>query len=111
MDITVVVIYTLAMLVLFLYSLTQLGILFSYLHQKRNPKKQSPQFDFSKHEEVPLVTIQLPIFNELYMVESLLDNIAKLNYPTEKLEIQVLDDSTDESVDIAQSKIKELKDK
>ena len=110
MDVTIVVIYTLAMLVLFLYSLTQLGILFSYLKHKRNPKKQSAQFDFSKCDEVPIVTIQLPIFNELYMVESLLDNISQLEYPSDKLEIQVLDDSTDESVKIAQSKIRELKE-
>ena len=111
MDIAIVIIYTLAMLVLFLYSLTQLGILFSYLQHKRSPEKKEPQFDFSKNEEVPVVTIQLPIFNELYMVETLLDNIIKLDYPADKLEIQVLDDSTDESVDITLSKIATLKNK
>lgn len=109
MDITIVIIYSLAMLVLFLYSLTQLGILFSYLQHKRNPQKEVSQFDFTNSEEVPLVTVQLPIFNELYMVESLLDNIAQLEYPKDKLEIQVLDDSTDESTVITKSKIALLK--
>jgi glycosyltransferase involved in cell wall biosynthesis len=45
-----------------------------------------------------LVTIQLPIYNEKYVVERLLTSIAALEYPREKLEIQVLDDSTDDSV-------------
>ncbi|MEL6815144.1 MAG: cellulose synthase family protein, partial [Cyanobacteria bacterium J06598_3] len=47
--------------------------------------------------ELPKVTVQLPIFNELYVAERLLEAIANLNYPTDKLEIQVLDDSTDET--------------
>lgn len=46
---------------------------------------------------LPFVTIQLPLYNEKYVVERLLNAILKLNYPTEKLEIQVLDDSTDET--------------
>jgi cellulose synthase/poly-beta-1,6-N-acetylglucosamine synthase-like glycosyltransferase len=45
-----------------------------------------------------MVTIQLPIYNEKYVVERLLTSIAALEYPREKLEIQVLDDSTDDSV-------------
>jgi cellulose synthase/poly-beta-1,6-N-acetylglucosamine synthase-like glycosyltransferase len=49
-------------------------------------------------KEIPFVTIQLPIYNEEYVVERLLDNIAKIEYPMSKLEIQVLDDSTDDSV-------------
>ena len=46
----------------------------------------------------PKVTIQLPLFNELYVVERLLKCITSLDYPHEKLQIQVLDDSTDESL-------------
>ena len=105
MEITIVVIYTLAMIVLFLYSLAQLAILFSYLKSKRNPSLKVQKFDFSKDDEVPLVTIQLPLFNELYMVETLLDNIAELEYPKDKLEIQVLDDSTDESIEITKDRV------
>jgi cellulose synthase/poly-beta-1,6-N-acetylglucosamine synthase-like glycosyltransferase len=48
-----------------------------------------------------LVTIQLPIYNEKYVVERLLTSIAALEYPREKLEIQVLDDSTDSVIDTA----------
>ena len=50
---------------------------------------------------LPRVTVQLPIFNEQYVVERLLESICKLKYPREKLDIQVLDDSTDETVEVA----------
>ena len=53
--------------------------------------------------ELPRVTVQLPIFNEQYVVERLLESICKLEYPREKLDIQVLDDSTDETVEVARS--------
>ncbi|NQY00528.1 MAG: glycosyltransferase, partial [Flavobacteriaceae bacterium] len=59
-------------------------------------------------EEVPSVTVQLPVFNEMYVMQRLLDNIALLEYPREKLEIQVLDDSTDESVVSTANHIKKL---
>ncbi len=54
-------------------------------------------------EELPQITVQLPIFNEQYVVERLLDAVCKLKYPREKLDIQVLDDSTDETVDVARN--------
>ncbi|MEO0771118.1 MAG: glycosyltransferase, partial [Cyanobacteria bacterium J06649_4] len=62
---------------------------------------------FSK-DQLPKVTVQLPIFNELYVAERLLDAIAQLNYPPDKLEIQVLDDSTDETRSLCQEKVKSL---
>jgi cellulose synthase/poly-beta-1,6-N-acetylglucosamine synthase-like glycosyltransferase len=58
-----------------------------------------------------VVTVQLPVFNELYVVERLIDAVAHLDYPKDKLEIQVLDDSTDESVEVAARKIEEWKAK
>ena len=61
-------------------------------------KDSSQLFDFSNPDEIPFVTIQLPVYNEMYVMERLLDNIALIEYPREKLEIQVLDDSTDETV-------------
>src|SRR5690606_32996103 len=62
----------------------------------------------SKAEEIPLVTIQLPVYNELYVMERLLDNIAQIDYPKDKLEIQVLDDSTDESFETTSKQIEKL---
>lgn len=58
--------------------------------------------------ELPRVTIQLPIFNEKYVVDRLLDAVAKIDYPRGKLQIQVLDDSTDDTVDIATRKVRQL---
>jgi cellulose synthase/poly-beta-1,6-N-acetylglucosamine synthase-like glycosyltransferase len=52
-------------------------------------------------ERLPRVTVQLPIFNEMYVIERLLDSVAAIRYPKELLEIQVLDDSTDETTAIA----------
>ena len=58
-------------------------------------------------EQWPVVTIQLPVYNELYVVERLIDAVCAFDYPKDKLEIQVLDDSTDESFDVAARKIAE----
>ncbi|MBW2585285.1 MAG: glycosyltransferase, partial [Deltaproteobacteria bacterium] len=58
----------------------------------------------------PQVTIQLPIFNERYVVERLIHSVCRFDYPQELLEIQILDDSTDDTVDIAQTVAKQMKD-
>ncbi len=65
-----------------------------YLFLKNSKKKPEP---LSKFEELPVVTVQLPIFNEMHVVERLLRAVGELDYPKEKLQIQVLDDSTDET--------------
>jgi cellulose synthase/poly-beta-1,6-N-acetylglucosamine synthase-like glycosyltransferase len=65
----------------------------------------------SNFDELPAVTIQLPIFNEMYVVERLLDAVARMDYPKEKLQIQVLDDSTDETVNISRAAVKLLQEK
>lgn len=106
----VIVIYSTALLLILLYALAQLNLLFNYLRVKKN-NKQSPKFDISNPEETPFVTIQLPVYNELYVIERLLNNIAEIEYPKEKLEIQVLDDSTDESFEKTAVHIKELQQK
>jgi cellulose synthase/poly-beta-1,6-N-acetylglucosamine synthase-like glycosyltransferase len=53
--------------------------------------------------DLPRITVQLPLFNELYVVERLVKAVTEIDYPREKLEIQVLDDSTDETVKLAES--------
>src|SRR4029079_14847423 len=52
--------------------------------------------------ELARVTIQLPIYNEMYVADRLIDAVCEMDYPRERLEIQVLDDSTDETTDIAE---------
>jgi cellulose synthase/poly-beta-1,6-N-acetylglucosamine synthase-like glycosyltransferase len=51
--------------------------------------------------ELPRITVQLPLFNEMYVVERLVKSITEIDYPRDRMEIQVLDDSTDETVKIA----------
>ena len=59
----------------------------------------------------PRVTIQLPVFNELYVVERLIDSVCKIEYPAGLLEVQVLDDSTDETCGIARASVERWKNK
>ena len=104
----VIVIYSIALVLIFLYALAQLNLLFNYLGARKKTQEHCEQFDFSKPDEIPLVTIQLPVYNELYVIERLLDNIVKLEYPKDKLEIQVLDDSTDASFEMTAAQIKRI---
>jgi cellulose synthase/poly-beta-1,6-N-acetylglucosamine synthase-like glycosyltransferase len=108
LETTIIVIYTFAIVMIFFYALAQLNLLFNYL-TAQNKKSKAPKFDLSNPEEVPYVTIQLPVYNEMYVMERLLDNIAQIKYPEGKLEIQVLDDSTDYSLKLTAEKIKELR--
>src|SRR5690554_2230394 len=104
----IILIYSVALILIFLYALAQLNLLFNYL-KARKQHQVAPKFDFSNENEIPRVTIQLPVYNELYVMERLLDNISKMDYPPEKLEIQVLDDSTDESFEKTAKHIQELR--
>ncbi len=66
--------------------------------------------DFSLPEEdddqdLPFVTVQLPLYNERYVVERLIDNIAQFDYPKDRFEIHVLDDSTDETQELVRNKV------
>src|SRR5271155_149864 len=70
-----------------------------YLYYKHRDKRTTEPP--ARFEEMPRVTVQLPIFNEQYVVERLLESICRLEYPREKLDIQLLDDSTDETVEVA----------
>ncbi|ANH59949.1 cellulose synthase family protein [Dokdonia donghaensis] len=108
LEISIIVIYTISLVIIFAYSLSQLNLLFNYLRAQRI-KDDAPKFNFKDPTQIPLVTIQLPVYNELYVMERLLDNIALLDYPKEKLEIQVLDDSTDESFESTKNHIERLK--
>ena len=104
----IIFVYTVAIVLIFMYALAQLNLLYNYLSSKK-VTDNSKTFDFSNPEEIPLVTIQLPVFNEMYVMDRLLDNIALIDYPKDKLEIQVLDDSTDETVQTTFEHVEKLK--
>ncbi len=86
--------YYLVLGILALYGTHRLLILALYLRHRRRPLELP-----SEPEVWPTVTVQLPVFNEMYVAERLVRAVAALDYPRERLEIQVLDDSTDETVD------------
>ncbi|MFC3123153.1 cellulose synthase family protein [Agaribacter flavus] len=102
-----ITVYTLSVLLIFAFSLCQLNLLFNYLSaSKRSYEREDLEFD--EASPLPTVTIQLPIYNEKYVVQRLLDNIASLDYPRDKLEVQVLDDSTDSSIESTRLHIAQL---
>lgn len=91
--------YAVSMLFIFLYGLAQADLLIQYW---RKPKIEQTK-DSATISILPKITVQLPIFNERYVVERLIDATAKFNYPKELLQIQLLDDSTDETSEIIQN--------
>ena len=85
------------------YGSHRLTIIFLYLKHARNHPTPLALF-----EDLPLVTVQLPVFNEMHVVGRLLDAVAAMDYPQDKLQIQLLDDSTDETVAICRAGIERL---
>ena len=75
-----------------------------FLYYRNKGKVPKPK---SEWPDLPPVTVQLPIYNELYVVERLIDATCRIDYPVGKLEIQVLDDSTDETQGICRRKVDE----
>ena len=108
LSILLMIIYSISLILVLFYSLSQLNLLWNYVQYKKK-KEKHPLLDLTKSESVPFITIQLPVFNELYVMERLLKCINQIEYPREKLEVQVLDDSTDESVELTRGLVEDLK--
>ncbi|MDW7693246.1 glycosyltransferase family 2 protein [Flammeovirgaceae bacterium SG7u.111] len=108
MELLVLIIYGLSLTVVFVFSLGQFHLSLYYRKIKQTPVRGKEGKQSFGEKEIPFVTIQLPIYNELYVVERLLENIAEFDYPKNKFEVQVLDDSTDETVEIIRKKIETL---
>ncbi len=96
--------YLLVLLGLSAYGLHRYSII--YLFLKNIGRRIEPQSNF---EELPIVTVQLPIFNEYYVVKRLIEAVGRLDYPRDRLQIQVLDDSTDETRAVAESETDRLR--
>ena len=96
----ILTIYFAVLIALALFGLHRyLMVYLYYRHRDNRPHSTDPPSFF------PSVTVQLPIFNEMYVVERLIDAVAALNYPGSQLEIQVLDDSTDETCELARRRV------
>lgn len=94
------VIYVVSICLIGLYCLAQFYLWIQYIFHRRPEIKTSPPI---KENDWPEVTIQLPLYNEKFVVERLLENIMALDYPKEKIAVQILDDSTDETLEITQN--------
>ncbi|MBL6446936.1 glycosyltransferase family 2 protein [Fulvivirga sp. 29W222] len=104
MEYFVVVIYGLSLLLIFLFSLGQLHLTWHYLKaRKKNKSVVKPL------QVYPKVTVQLPVYNERYVIQRLIDAVCQFQYPKDKFEVQILDDSTDETVEIITGKVLEWK--
>jgi cellulose synthase/poly-beta-1,6-N-acetylglucosamine synthase-like glycosyltransferase len=99
-DLALVVPYFLVLGILAVYGLHRYWLVYEYFKYRQNRPPQPPE-----PSDWPKVTIQLPIYNERYVVDRLIDAVAALDYPRDRLEIQVLDDSTDETQQVARAAV------
>ena len=97
--------YTIALLYIFLFSLSQLHLTWHYRKSKK--PQHVPIMDL---DNAPHVTLQLPVYNELYVIERLIHAVANFNYPSHRLEIQLLDDSTDRTSELIAEKVAQLQE-
>jgi cellulose synthase/poly-beta-1,6-N-acetylglucosamine synthase-like glycosyltransferase len=103
MDQVILIGYFVSLSILFVFGLH--GFVMIFYHRKYGYNNPVPKKVF---DEDPMVTIQLPLYNEMYVIERLINAVCEIEYPKDKMEIQVLDDSTDETTAIV-SKIVEQK--
>jgi cellulose synthase/poly-beta-1,6-N-acetylglucosamine synthase-like glycosyltransferase len=101
----VVMMYFFVLSILAVFGMHRYYLVYLYLKNKKAAPKPKGLF-----AQLPRVTIQLPMFNEMYVAERLIDAVVKMDYPRELLDIQVLDDSTDETVAIASRRVNYYKD-
>ena len=94
------IIYPIAAILVAVYGANALLLTALYLRHRQDRPHQPPE-----PKTWPFVTVQLPIYNELYVVKRLIDTVTRLDYPQDRLQIQVLDDSTDETTRLAYARV------
>lgn len=98
MEYVIITLYCASLSLIFCFSLGQLHLAWHYLKSKPKHPNRNSAAPSKRGRDWPMVTVQLPIYNEMYVVRRLIDAVGAFDYPVDKLEIQVLDDSTDETV-------------
>lgn len=98
-----VVVYGGCLAFIFCYSLAQIHL--TYLYRRAQSRKPEAVIPPSLPAPLPPVTVQLPVYNERYVVERLIDAVTAFDYPPDKLQIQILDDSDDETEDLIAAKV------
>ncbi|MBD0273293.1 MAG: glycosyl transferase family 2, partial [Acetobacteraceae bacterium] len=99
-DWTIIILYFAVLSVLSLYGAYRVKQVVDFWRYRRVAPRPRRHFE---EGELPRVTVQLPVFNEVYVVGRLLNAVAALDYPRDRLEVQVLDDSTDETQTVARA--------
>jgi len=98
-DLLILLPYFIVLFFLASYGLHRYQLVWMYYRNRKHAAKHPP--DFWPEHRLPRITVQLPIFNEQFVVDRLVDAICRMEYPRHLLDIQVLDDSTDETVAVA----------
>jgi len=98
-DLSLLIPYFSILAILSIYGLHRFETIRTYFKYRKRATGEPPK----RFEQLPRVTIQLPLYNERYVLERLIDEIVKIEYPRDLLQIQVLDDSTDDTRDFAQA--------
>ena len=101
---TFLVAWVVILLVVSVYGVHRWSLVYLYYKHRRNLPKLQACFS-----DLPPVTIQLPMFNEQFVARRIIENTCKIDYPKDKLQIQVLDDSTDDTVEIAGAAVAEMR--
>ena len=96
--------YIFFLALILVYNFLQLNLLCHYIRKKKPPTPPPLEED-----DLPFVTIQLPLFNEPYVAERLIDNIVAMDYPRDLFEVQILDDSTDETTGLCEKKAEQYR--
>jgi Glycosyltransferase like family 2 len=110
MQIVLLALYCTVLLVLCTYGAHRASLVFQCLRYKRRIERASRSITVPE-SALPTVTVQLPLYNEATVVRRLLDAAGALDYPSDRLELQVLDDSTDETEGIARAAVDELRER
>ncbi|MFH0976280.1 MAG: glycosyltransferase family 2 protein [Spirochaetota bacterium] len=100
-----VIIHFIALSGLVLYGLHRIWILYHWFSEKKKYAPELPPDFYFKENDCPFVTVQLPLYNERFVAERLIDAAANLDWPGKRLEIQVLDDSTDDTPGIVEKRV------
>src|SRR5690348_12524123 len=93
--------------VLMVYTLNFYYLAYQSYNNRKHEKKRQQKIELPSTSSLPVITIQLPLYNEKYVARRIIDSVCRIDYPKEKLEIQVLDDSDDDTVHLIHSIVSE----
>ena len=101
-DLAILIPYFVVMVILAFYGIHRYQLVWLYYRNKKNAAKWNEPGGRFASGELPFVTVQLPIYNEQFVIDRLIDAVCRIEYPRDRFEIQLLDDSTDETVQVAE---------